>query len=109
MWEMLLEDSSYILVTTAVLALLIAALVPSVIAMPYQTLMPVFQKDVLNVGPEGLGLLLAAPGIGAVLCTLVLASFAKRVRKKGYILLGAMAATGLCLIWFSRTTTLPSA
>ncbi len=109
MWANLTEGLAYVRATPAVLALLIAALVPSVMAMPYQTLMPVFQKDVLNVGPEGLGLLLAAPGIGAVLCTLVLASFAERVRKKGYILLAAMGATGLCLIWFSRTTTLPSA
>jgi len=108
-WANLREGFSYVRATPAVLALLVAALVPSVMAMPYQTLMPVFQKDVLNVGPEGLGLLLAAPGVGAVIFTLILASFAERVRKKGYILLAAMAATGICLIWFSRTTTLPTA
>ena len=106
-WANLAEGLSYVRTTPAVLALLIAALVPSVMAMPYQTLMPVFQKDVLNVGPEGLGLLLAAPGIGAVICTLLLASFSQRVRRKGYILLAAMAATGVCLMLFSRTTTLP--
>ena len=49
-----------------VLALLMLAYVPRVFAVPYQTLMPVFQKDVLHVGPEGLGLLMAGPGIGAV-------------------------------------------
>ena len=106
-WANMVEGFSYIRGSPAVLALLIAALVPSVMAMPYQTLMPVFQKDVLNVGPEGLGLMLAAPGIGAVICTLGLASFSERVRRKGYILLVAMAATGICLILFSRTTTLP--
>jgi len=38
--------------------------VPRVFAVPYQALMPVFQKDVLGVGPGGLGLLMAAPGAG---------------------------------------------
>ena len=43
------------LVTPAVLALMTLAYVPRIFAVPYQTLMPVFQKDVLKVGPEGLG------------------------------------------------------
>lgn len=108
-WADLQEGLAYVRTTPPVFALLIAAMVPSIVAMPYQTLMPVIQKDVLHVGPEGLGLLLAAPGVGAVLCTLALASFSNAVRRKGYILLAAMAGLGVSLVLFSLATSLPLA
>jgi predicted MFS family arabinose efflux permease len=38
-------------------------------------ILPVFAEDILRVGPEGLGLLRAAPAIGAVLTMLVCAWF----------------------------------
>ncbi len=56
------EGFAYVWSTPAVLALMTLAYVPRIFAVPYQTLMPVFQKDVLKVGPEGLGILMAAPG-----------------------------------------------
>jgi predicted MFS family arabinose efflux permease len=108
-WKNLKEGLSYVRVTPAVLALIISGLVPSVIFMPYQTLMPVFQKDVLHAGPEALGLMLAAPGVGAIVATLALATLSSRVRRKGYILLGAMAAMGCCLILLAQATSLPIA
>ena len=61
------EGLAYVWSNPTVFALMLAAYVPRVFAVPYQALMPVFQKDVLGVGPEGLGLLMAAPGAGAVL------------------------------------------
>jgi MFS family permease len=69
------EGFAYVWSTPAVLALMTLAYVPRVFAVPYQTLMPVFQKDVLKVGLEGLSLLLPAPGVGAVIAVLVLASW----------------------------------
>jgi MFS transporter, DHA1 family, staphyloferrin A biosynthesis exporter len=61
------------------------------------------------MGPEVLGLLYAAPGVGAVLFTLALASVTNRIRRKGYILLGSMAAMGVCLVLLSRAETVPLA
>src|SRR5262245_34862347 len=58
------EGLVYVWSNPSVFALMATALVPRIFAVPYQTLMPVFQKDVLKVGPEGLGVLLAAPGRG---------------------------------------------
>ncbi len=103
------EGFAYIWSTPAVLALMILAYVPRVFAVPYQTLMPVFQKDVLRVGPEGLGMLMAAPGVGAVLAVLVLASVANRFRRQGLLLVGSIVVLGLFLILFSRTTSFPLA
>lgn len=97
------EGFSYVWSTPLVLALIVTDMVPRVFAVPYQALMPVFQKDVLGVGPEGLGLLMAAPGVGAVLATLLLASLAYRVRRKGLLMLGALTSLGVFLILFSRT------
>ena len=47
-------------------ALILLALAPTVLVMPYINMMPVFARDVLDLGATGLGLLLAATGLGTV-------------------------------------------
>jgi MFS family permease len=103
------EGFAYVWSTPAVLALMTLAYVPRVFAVPYQTLMPVFQKDVLKVGPEGLGLLMAAPGVGAVIAVLMLASMATRMRRQGLFLVASIVILGFFLILFSRITYFPLA
>ena len=103
------EGVAYVWSTPAVLALMMLAYVPRVFAVPYQTLMPVFQKDVLHVGPEGLGLLMAAPGIGAVIAVLTLASLGHRIKRQGLLLVGSIVILGFFLILFSHLTSLPLA
>ena len=103
------EGIAYVWSTPAVLALMMLAYVPRVFAVPYQILMPVFQKDVLHVGPEGLGLLMAAPGIGAVIAVLTLASLGHRIKRQGLLLVGSIVILGFFLIVFSQLTSLPLA
>ena len=103
------EGFAYVWSTPAVLALMALAYVPRIFAVPYQTLMPVFQKDVLGVGPEGLGLLMAAPGLGAVLAVLILASAGSRLKRQGLFLVGSIIVLGLFLILFSQITFFPLA
>ena len=103
------EGFAYVWSTPAVLALMTLAYVPRIFAVPYQTLMPVFQKDVLQVGPEGLGLLMAAPGIGAVIAVLAMASFGNRIKRQGLLLVGSIIVLGLFLILFSQITWFPLA
>ena len=103
------EGFAYVWSTPAVLALMILAYVPRVFAVPYQILMPVFQKDVLGVGPEGLGMLMAAPGVGAVFAVLALASLANRVRRQGLLLVVSIVILGMFLILFSQTRSFPLA
>jgi len=103
------EGFAYVWSTPAVLALMILAYVPRIFAVPYQTLMPVFQKDVLKVGPEGLGMLMAAPGVGALLAALILASVVNRLKRQGLFLVGSIIILGLFLILFSQIKSFPLA
>jgi len=103
------EGFAYVWHTPAVLALMTLAYVPRVFAVPYQTLMPVFQKDVLKIGPDGLGLLMAAPGVGAVIAVLTLASIGNRIRRQGQFLLANIIVLGCFLMLFSQITWFPLA
>jgi MFS family permease len=103
------EGFSYVWSTPAVLALMALAYVPRIFAVPYQTLMPVFQKDVLLVGPEGLGMLMAAPGLGAVIAVLAMASLGDRLKRSGTLLVTSIVTLGFCLIIFSQLKSLPLA
>lgn len=68
------------------------------------TLLPVFAKDILLVGPQGLGLLYAAPSIGAVVTGLIMASIGT-VRRQGAAILVAVAVYGLCTAIFGISTS----
>jgi len=103
------EGFVYVWSTPAVLALMTLAYVPRIFAVPYQTLMPVFQKDVLKVGPEGLGILMAAPGVGALISVLLLASLGNSLRRQGLFLVGSIIILGFFLILFSQITYFPLA
>jgi MFS family permease len=103
------EGFAYVWSTPAVLALMTLAYVPRIFAVPYQTLMPVFQKDVLKTGPEGLGLLMAAPGVGAVIAVLTLASLGGRIKRQGRFLVTNIVVLGGFLILFSQITWFPLA
>lgn len=108
-WANLKEGLAYVWSNPAVFALMTAALIPRIIAMPYQTLMPVFQKDVLHVGPEGLGVLLAAPGLGAAMAGFMLATLSSRVKRQGVLLLVSLVALGMSMMLFSWTSSFPLA
>ncbi len=69
-------------------------------------LMPVYARDILDVGPWGLGLLRSAPGVGAILMALWLARFPVRDRA-GHILFGFVAAFGFFTVVFGLSTWVP--
>ncbi|HVT39912.1 MAG TPA: MFS transporter [Gemmatimonadaceae bacterium] len=62
-------------------------------------LLPIFAAEILHVGPRGLGLLRAAPAIGAVVTSVALA-YSPPIRKAGRTLVRAVAVFGLCMIGF---------
>jgi MFS family permease len=69
-------------------------------------LMPVYARDILMVDEVGLGLLRAAPGVGAVVMALWLAKFGI-TNHAGKILFSCVAAFGVFTIVFGVSTWLP--
>jgi MFS family permease len=66
-------------------------------------LLPMFAKDVLHVGPWGLGLLRAAPAAGALCMSLVLTRWPIS-RRVGHAMFAAVAVYGLATIAFALST-----
>lgn len=82
--------------------LMLLALV-SLVGMPYTVLMPVFADEVLRGGPNTLGLLMAASGVGALAGALFLAARKSVLGLGKYIPLAAAAfGAGLVAFSFSR-------
>src|SRR5207302_4740708 len=63
------------------------------------TLLPIFAKDILHVGPAGLGWLRAAPSIGALLMAVAL-THRPPLRRAGRTLLWAVAGFGAATVVF---------
>ncbi len=85
---------------SAIQSLLVLAIVPMVFGFPYTTLMPLFARDLLNVGPAGFGLLLSLAGIGTLLASLWL-SVAKTEERVGPLLILSIIGFGVGLILFT--------
>ena len=68
-------------------------------------LLPIFAKDILDVGPTGLGLLRTAPAFGAFLAALVLARYPVR-RRAGPTLFVVVAGFGICMVAFGLSKTM---
>ncbi|MBB6563520.1 MFS family permease [Acidovorax soli] len=67
-------------------------------------LLPIFARDILHTGPEGLGMLRSAPALGAVVVGLGLARMPIN-RRVGRALLGAVALFGGSMIAFALATS----
>jgi MFS family permease len=68
-------------------------------------LLPVFAKDILEVGPAGLGVLRAAPAVGALCCALVLTRRPVR-RRAGRTLFVTVALYGVTIVVFGLSQTM---
>jgi MFS family permease len=99
-----LEGFRFVARTAPIRALLILLGVVSFAGMPYSVLMPVFAESILHSGPKGLGILMAASGLGSLFGALALVS-RQGVRGLGRWVAISTAAFGLTLIGFSQSRT----
>ena len=76
----------------AILAVLGIAAATSLLGRPYLLLMPAFAREVQHVGPQGLGLMVAASGLGSLIGAFLLASLRSSKRLEHLLLI-----TGVCL------------
>ncbi|WP_281227559.1 MFS transporter [Flavobacterium aquiphilum] len=66
-------------------------------------LLPIFAQDILKVGPEGFGILRAAPAVGALL-TMFVSTHLPFYKNAGIKLLAAIFGFGICIIVFGLST-----
>ena len=77
-WRDIAEGLSYIARTPVVFSVIFLLGVVSTFAMNFTTLMPIFARNVLQVGAPGLGFLMAAMGVGGFSGALNVASLSRR-------------------------------
>ncbi len=69
-------------------------------------LLPIYARDILEAGPWGLGVLRAAPAVGALLMSVYLVRWPLR-RHVGRVLMVSVAAFGLATVVFGLSRSLP--
>lgn len=66
-------------------------------------LLPIFAKEILHAGPEGLGILRAAPAVGALVMAVYI-THNPIMKNSGKILLYCVSGFGVCMILFALST-----
>jgi MFS family permease len=106
LWRSFLAGLHYVRGRPRVKTLLVSVAGISVLAMPYATMLPVFARDVLGLGPAGLGYLTAAAGLGAVAGALSLAARSPMPRR-GWNVIGGVVLTGVTVAGFALSRSFP--
>jgi MFS family permease len=75
---------------------------------PYARLMPALAREVLHVGPTGLGLLQAAPAIGTILAVFIIAAIGETAQKGSLLITAVIAAGAMGMLvglstWFAAS------
>lgn len=94
------EGMRYVGKNKSVLTQVLMYLLPFFVTNSYTGLLPYYATNNLHIGAELYGVMNAAPGLGSVLATFILASFIS-LRRKGSLLIISGIAQGICLILFA--------
>ena len=86
-------------------SLFLLASIPTFFVFPYIGFLNVFARDILQIGAQGLGLLMAVSGCGAVVGSLLVAA-AARSEGTGRLLLGMTVLYGLPIVGVALSRTL---
>jgi len=104
-WQEVTEGYRFLRSERRLLSVILLTYAIAMVGTPYSRFLPVFATDVLHAGPTTFGLLLAAPGVGAVFAGLGIASLG-RVRRRLHFVATAVLAFSISLILFSFSTSL---
>lgn len=103
-WDSLIESIQYVknhqLILSAMTIDMLAVLFGGAVSM-----LPAFVKDILHQGPETLGILRAAPAVGAIITGIYFARNPILMNSGKYVLVG-VAGFGLSIIGFSFSETI---
>jgi MFS family permease len=104
-WADLREGVRYIGSQSVLMTLLGVVFVRVLFGMPYRTFMPKFAQEVMGMDASGLGMLMAAPGLGGLASSLVTASLGD-FHGKGKLLLASGVIMGGSIFLFANSSSL---
>ncbi|MBN1400195.1 MAG: MFS transporter [Anaerolineae bacterium] len=104
LWEDLSGGVAYLKVSPIMGLLLLIALARVLFGWSYRSLMPVYVEEVLGLDARMLGILSAAPGVGSLASSLVLASLGD-FQGKARLLIASSLVMGVCLVIFVNTSS----
>ncbi len=85
--------------TRYVLGLLVLSALAAIFGRSYQSLLPIFARDIWNAGPAGYGLLLAAAGAGALAGAFGLAALGQAKRHGSTMVISGLAFGALLILF----------
>jgi MFS family permease len=106
MWSNLVDGIDYLRRERVIRVLVVLATVPALFVLNYLVLMPVYARDVLEIGAPGLGILTAGVGIGALSGALGVAVLRPSGGSGGLLLLG-LTVSSTALVVFAVSRWLP--
>ena len=86
----IVQGMDYVRRSRVLVGLMLMGTAATVFAMPYQTLLPVFARDILHAGAGGLGWLGAMGGAGAIAGSITVASFSNPKQLKALMITGGL-------------------
>jgi MFS family permease len=105
-WVAMKEGVAFAMTDPVARVMVVLGLVPPLLLIPcFSALMPIFAKDVFQSGPEGLGLMLSAIGLGGILGGVV-AAWVTRFDRTGLVQMLALVAFAGSLFGFAVSPTI---
>jgi MFS family permease len=105
LWRDLVEGISYVRNRPRVSSLLVLSAVNSFFGAPYFSMVPIYARDIFQLGETGLALMMGTAGGGAFFGALLVA-YLGDFRRKGWFVLGGGTLFGLCITGFALSSRL---
>lgn len=106
MWRDLRDGMRFVASNRILLTLVLLPAVPALLILNYITFIPLYARDILEIGPAGLGLLSGAIGVGASIGAISLATL-RPSGGSGRLVLSALGILGSALIVFALSRSTP--
>lgn len=100
----LIDGYKYIWRTVDIRTMIFIDLFPIIIGMSYLTMTPAIAKDVLNLGADGLGMLMTAAGVGSLTGTLLVTRL-NSLPNRGRMVLWGMAFFAILIMVYGLSST----
>lgn len=106
LWADLADGVRFVTADRTLAVLVVLPIVPALCVLSYLTFLPVYARDILAIGPGGLGLLSSGIGVGALAGGLWVATF-RPSGGSGRLVVGGLVVIGLALAVFAGSTIVP--